>query len=83
MNAVATMSGNVKAHEGARLITRSEMLVIARLNNLFVTKSTIHRWANEPGFPRVVGVDGRNLLYRMGEFFTFVKTRLRRVQAER
>jgi len=59
------------------------MLAIARYYNLFVTKSTIHRWANEPGFPYAVGQDGRNLLYSRGEFVSFLKQKLRRIQEDR
>jgi len=42
------------------------MPAIAKQHNLFVTKSTIHRWANEPGFPYPVGQDVLNLLYARG-----------------
>ena len=59
------------------------MVIIARDYNLFVSKSTIHRWANEPEFPYAVGQDGRNLLYERGEFLRFLKRRLRRIQEER
>ena len=65
------------------LICRSEMLVIARQHNLFVTKSTIHRWANEQRFPYPVGQDGRNLLYARSEFLAFLKLKLRRIQEDR
>ncbi len=65
------------------LINRSQMVIIARDYNLFVSKSTIHRWANEPEFPYAVGQDGRNLLYERGEFLRFLKRRLRRIQEER
>jgi len=80
MNTAVTLSANARATEGARLITRSEMLLIARLHNLFVTKSTIRRWANEQGFPMVVGVGGRNLLYLQAEFVAFIRSRVRRMQ---
>ena len=50
------------------LINRSQMLRIAREYNIFVSKSTIHQWANEPDFPLVVGQDGRCLLYSQFEW---------------
>lgn len=65
------------------LIYRTQMLEIAREFKIFITKSTIHRWANEPDFPRVVGLDGRNLLYVKGEFEAFLRRRLRKIQEER
>ena len=46
--------------------SRLKMPAIAKQHNLFVTKSTIHRWANEPGFPYPVGQDVLNLLYARG-----------------
>jgi hypothetical protein len=65
------------------LINRAQMLIIAREYRIFVSKSTIHRWANEPGFPFVVGQDGRNLLYAHGEFVAFLRQRLKRIQEDR
>ena len=62
------------------LINRTQMLKVAREYKLFVSKSTIHRWANEPDFPYPIGQDGRNLLYTKEEFVTFLKKRLRRIQ---
>ncbi len=65
------------------LISRSEMLSLARLHNIFVTKSTIHRWSEEEiDFPRVVGIDGRSRLYSEREFIAFIKRRLRKIQEE-
>jgi len=73
----------IKQVDQDALINRSQMVIIARDYNLIVTKSTIHRWANEPDFPYVVGQDGRNLLYERGEFLRFLKRRLQRIQEER
>lgn len=64
------------------LINRSQMVRIAREHNLFISKSTVHRWANEPGFPYPVGQNGRYLLYHQSEFITFLKRRLRKIQEE-
>ena len=74
--------GEIKQIKQDALINRSQMLAIARDYNLVVTKSTIHRWANEPGFPYPVGQNGRYLLYSRGEVITFLKRRLRRIQEE-
>ena len=65
------------------LINRSQMLKIAREYRIFISKSTIHRWANEPDFPLAIGKDGRNLLYAKGEFIALLKKRLRRIQEDR
>ena len=65
------------------LINRIQMLNIAREYKIYVSKSTIHRWANEPDFPCAVGQDGRNLLYHENEFIKFLKRRLRRIQEDR
>ena len=65
------------------MINRTQMLTIARKYNIFVSKSTIHRWANERDFPYAVGQDGRNLLYTKEEFVIFLKRRLRKIQEER
>jgi len=72
---------NVKEKEV--LINRSQMLKIAREYRIFISKSTIHRWANEPDFPQAIGQDGRNLLYAKIEFIAFLKKRLRSIQEER
>lgn len=64
------------------LVNRTQMVKIACDHNLFVTKSTIHRWANEPGFPYPVGQNGRYLLYSQSKFITFLKQRLRKIQEE-
>lgn len=64
------------------LINRTQMLRIAKEYKIFVSKSTIHRWANEPDFPLVTGQDGRNLLYSKCDFVTFLKSRLRRIQEQ-
>lgn len=61
------------------LINRSQMLEIARKHRLFVSNSTIHRWANSPSFPRVVGKNGKFLLYYKQEFVVFLKLRLRKI----
>ncbi len=62
------------------LINRTQMLEIARENMIFVTRSTIHRWANEPDFPRPVGKKGKFLLYRENEFVLFLKWRLKGIE---
>lgn len=70
------------SHERVGLINRSQMVAIAREYRPFVSRSTIHRWANEPGFPLAVGQDGRYLLYQSSEFILFLKRRLRKIQEE-
>lgn len=65
------------------LVDRQQMLVIAKQFNLFVTKSTIHRWANAPDFPYAVGQDGRSLLYKRDEFVEFLKKRIRQIREDR
>ena len=62
------------------LITRSQMLRIAKEYRMFISLSTIHRWANEPDFPLVVGQNGRNLLYARKEYISFLERRLARLQ---
>lgn len=64
------------------LINRSQMLLIAKEYRIFVSKSTIHRWANEPDFPYPVGQDGRHLLYSSESYVAFLKRRLRRIQED-
>ena len=64
------------------LINRTQMINIAREYRIFVSKSTIHRWANEPEFPYPMGQNGRYLLYSRVEFITFLKQRLSRIQEE-
>lgn len=74
----------IKQTESNRLISRSEMVILARQHNVFVTKSTIHRWSEEESdFPLVTGIDGRSLLYSRAEFIAFLKQRIRRVQEGR
>jgi len=65
------------------LISRSQMITIATTFNIRVTMSTIHRWANEPDFPMVMGQDGRTLLYAKEPFVTFLKKRLKKLQEDR
>lgn len=65
------------------LISRTEMIAIAKTFNIKVTMSTIHRWANEPDFPFVMGQDGRTLLYVKNEFIVFLKKRLKKLQEDR
>ncbi len=59
------------------------MLSIAKSLNILIAKSTIHRWANEPDFPLVAGLDGRMLLYSKIDCVMFLKRRLKRIQEER
>lgn len=74
----------MKQTEPDRLISRSEMVILARQHNVFVTKSTIHRWSEEESdFPLVTGIDGRSLLYSRAEFVEFLRKRIRRIQEER
>ncbi len=71
-----------KIEEKDVLINRTQMLQIAREYKIFVSKSTIHRWANEPSFPFPIGQCGRNLLYLRTEFEVFLKMRLFKLQDE-
>ena len=64
------------------LITRKQMLEIAQGYRIFVSKSTIHRWANEPDFPYPVGQNGRYLLYSSVEYNDFLKRKVKRIQEE-
>jgi len=69
--------------ESDRLISRTEMVTLARQHNVFITKSTIHRWSEEASdFPRIAGIDGRSRLYSEREFVAFIKRRLRKIQEE-
>ena len=65
------------------LISRTEMIAIAKTFNIKVTMSTMHRWANETDFPLVKGLDGRILLYSKEEFESFLKRKLKRIQEMR
>jgi hypothetical protein len=65
------------------LVSRSQMLAIAQEHNLLVTMSTIHRWANEPGFPMARGQRGRNLLYSRLQVIAFFEKRIRILQEDR
>ena len=71
---------NVNAREV--LINRTQMLKIAQEYRIFVSKSTIHRWANEPDFPYPVGQNGRYLLYSSVEYNDFLKRKVKRIQEE-
>jgi len=62
------------------LINRTQMLEIAREHNLFVSSSTIHRWANSPNFPRVVGKNGKFLLYCKREFVAFLNWKTKSIE---
>jgi len=64
------------------LITRTQMVHIAREHNIFVSRATIHRWANEPGFPYPVGKDGKFLLYSRREYEIFLTGRLEKIQLD-
>ncbi len=70
-----------KVQEKDVLVNRSQMVRIAREYKIFISKSTIHRWANEPEFPLVKGQDGRFLLYSKNEFLVFLKRYLATIQA--
>ena len=71
---------NVNAREV--LINRTQMLQIAQEYKIFVSRSTIHRWANEPDFPYPVGQNGRYLLYSSVEYNDFLKRKVKRIQEE-
>ena len=71
-----------KVGEKDVLINRSQMLQIAREYKIFVTKSTIHRWANEPGFPTVIGKNGRFLLYSDQSFISFLLKRIQNMKED-
>jgi predicted DNA-binding transcriptional regulator AlpA len=62
------------------LINRSQMISIAWQHNLRISRSTIHRWANQPDFPTVVGIDGQALLYFRRQFIEFIEHRLCSIQ---
>lgn len=64
------------------LINRTNMLEIAQEYKIFISRSTIHRWANEPDFPFPVGQNGRYLLYSEKEFISFIKKRLIKIQKD-
>jgi len=71
---------NVKEKEV--LITRKQMLEIAKEHNIYVSLGTIHRWANEPDFPNVIGKKGKYLLYSNRDFKIFLYKRMRKIQVE-
>jgi hypothetical protein len=62
------------------LINRTQMLEIAKKHNIIVSQGTIHRWANEPDFPQLVGKEGKYLLYFQRDFVRFLNRRLRNIQ---
>jgi len=62
------------------LINRTQMLRVAREYKIFVSKSTVHRWANKPDFPYPIGQQGQNLLYSHKEFITYLKRKLMKIQ---
>ncbi len=64
------------------LVNRSQMIRIAHEHNLFVSRGTIHRWANEPDFPMPVGKEGKFLLYSNREYRIFLLSKLKRIQIE-
>ena len=68
---------------GEILINRTQMLTIAQDYKIFVSKSTIHRWANEPDFPYPIGQNGRYLLYSHVDFITFLQRRVKRIIEDR
>ena len=64
------------------LVNRKQMVSIAREHNIIVSLGTIHRWANEPDFPRVIGKDGKYFLYSPSDFSKFLNQRMRKIQEE-
>jgi len=68
--------------EKTALINRKQMIAIAREYNIFISIGTIHRWANEPDFPRPVGKNGKHLLYSLNSFHNFVNYKLNKLQSD-
>lgn len=66
--------------EPDRLINRTQMISIAWQHNLRISRSTIHRWANQPDFPLLAGIDGKTLLYRQSEIVAYLRKKLRKIQ---
>ena len=64
------------------LVNRSQMLQIARVFKIFVSQGTIHRWANEPEFPLVVGKRGKFLLYRKANYIKYLVEKKKKIQAD-
>lgn len=64
------------------LINRLQMVDVAHEHKLFVSRGTIHRWANEPDFPLPVGKDGKFLLYSKREYRVFLLSKLEKIQIE-
>jgi len=58
---------------------KEKMVLIARQHNVFVSIGTIHRWANEPDFPRVAGRKGKYFLYFHSEYTNFLHQRIRKM----
>ena len=71
-----------KQNKKDEMVSRSQMLAIAREHKLYITKSTIHRWANQPEFPLVRGIEGQSLLYSRDAFVVFLKRKLKRIQED-
>jgi len=74
------LPANKPRGEPDRLINRAQMIGIAWQHNLRVSRSTMHRWASEPGFPMAVGIDGQALLYSRSQFIEFIERKLRKIQ---
>lgn len=64
------------------LINRLQMVDIAHEHKLFVSRGTIHRWANEPDFPLPIGKEGKFLLYSCREYEAFLVSRINKIQME-
>ena len=71
---------NVKEREV--LINRSQMITIAWQHNIRISRSTIHRWANQPDFPVVVGKDGQALLYERSQFVRYLERILQKIEED-
>jgi len=71
-----------KIEEKDVLINRTQMIKIAWEHNIRISRSTIHRWANQPDFPHPVGQDGRHLLYSSMSYIAFLKRKLRKIQED-
>ena len=71
-----------KSNEKDVLINRTEMIKIAREFKIFISRSTIHRWANERDFPVPIGKAGRNILYYKGDFSNYLEKRIRKIRED-
>ncbi len=64
------------------LINRTQMVEIAKEFNIFVSQGTLHRWANEPDFPIVVGKKGKFYLYAKSKYIKYLHNKKKRIQED-